>query len=133
MTNMTKREIIIKNYIDGYNGFDIAKMVADFDENILFENIQNGETNLLLMGLAAVKQQAEQAKAYFSERTQTIKSFTHNGTFTEISIDYKAILAMDFPNGLKKGQTLNLSGKSIFQFDVDKIIKLTDISWNNGH
>ncbi|MFZ1788914.1 MAG: nuclear transport factor 2 family protein [Saprospiraceae bacterium] len=128
MSNKTKREIIIKNYTDGYNGFDIAKMLADFDENIIFENIQNGETNLSLMGLAAVKHQAEQAKAYFSERTQTITSFSHNGLFTEISINYKAILAMDFPNGLKKGQTLNLSGKSIFQFDGDKIIKLTDIS-----
>ena len=35
---------------------------------------------------------------------------------------------MDFPNGLKKGQELNLIGKSIFEFDGDKIIKLTDVS-----
>lgn len=120
--------MIIKNYIDSYNSFDIANMVADFDENIVFENIQNGETNMSLVGLTSVRQQAEQARAFFSERKQTIKSFNHTDNRCEIEIDYKAILAMDFPNDLKKGQELNLSGKSIFEFEDDKIIRLTDIS-----
>jgi hypothetical protein len=125
---MTNRETIIKNYIEGYNEFNIDKMIADFDENITFENIQNGETNMSLNGLTAFIQQAEQGKTYFSERTQTIKSFKHNDNRSEIEIDYKAILGMDLPNGLKKGQELNLSGLSIFEFDDIKIIKLTDIS-----
>ena len=125
---MTKREEIIRNYIDGYNQFDIDKMVADFDDNIIFENIQNGEPSMSLVGLTAVKLQAEQAKAYFSERTQTIQSFNHIDNRSEIAIGYRAVLAMDFPNGLKKGQELNLSGKSVFEFDGDKIIRLTDIS-----
>lgn len=125
---MTNREIIIKKYIASYNSFDITNMVADFDDNIIFENIQNGVTNMSLVGLTAVKQQAEQAKAYFSERTQTIKSFNHIHNRSEIEIGYRAVLAMDFPNGLKKGQELNLSGKSIFEFDGDKITRLTDIS-----
>jgi len=124
---MTNREMIIKRYIDSYNSFDVVNMVADFDDNIIFENIQNGETNMSLVGLTAVKQQAEQAKAYFSERTQTIKSFNHADSRCEIEIEYKAILAMDFPNGLKKGQELNLSGISVFEFPGDKIIRLTDI------
>lgn len=93
--------MIIKNYIDSYNSFEIANMVADFDENIVFENIQNGETNM---------------------------SFNHTDNRCEIEIYYKAILAMDFPNGLKKGKEINLTGKSIFEFDGDKIIRLTDIS-----
>ena len=120
--------MIIRKYIDSYNSFDIANMLADFDDNIIFENIQNGETNMSLVGLTAFKQQAEQAKAYFSERTQTIESFNHIDNRTEIEIGYSAILAMDLPNGLKQGQVLNLSGKSIFEFDGDKIIRLTDIS-----
>ena len=125
---MTNREHIIKNYIEAYNAFDVNKMVADFDKNIVFENIQNGELNLCLKGLAAFKEQAEQAKTYFSKRTQTIKSFVHRSLETEIEIDYHAVLGMDFPNGLKSGQELNLQGKSIFCFLDDKITKLTDIS-----
>lgn len=125
---MINREKIIKNYIEGYNQFEIDKMVADFDDNIVFENIQNDETNMSLKGSIAFKQQAEQATIYFTTRKQTIKSFKHFDNSTEIEIDYHAILAMDFPNGLKKGQELNIFGKSIFVFEEDRIIKLTDVS-----
>jgi hypothetical protein len=128
MTIMKNREEIVENYINGYNQFDIDKMVADFDDKIHFKNIQNGEINMSLNGLAAFKQQAEQVKIYFLERSQTVKSFNHIDNRTEIKIDYRAIIATDLPNGLKKGQALNLSGTSIFEFDGDKIIKLTDIS-----
>lgn len=126
--NMIDREKIIKNYIDGYNQFDIDKMITDFDDHIVFENIQNGETNMSLKGLTHFRQQAEQAAAYFTTRVQTIKSYKHFDTETEIEINYNAVLAMDFPNGLQKGHELNLLGKSIFVFNSEKIIKLTDIS-----
>jgi hypothetical protein len=125
---MINREKIIRNYIDGYNEFDIDKMVKDLDERIMFENISNGETNMLLTGLKAFKEQAEQTKNFFSTRTQTIKSYKHHNDETEIEIDYNAILAIDFPNGLKNGDELKLQGKSVFKFWRDRIIKLTDIS-----
>jgi hypothetical protein len=127
-TDLAKRERTINNYIEAYNEFDIDKMVSDFDSNIVFENIQSGNTNMLINGLITFRQQAEEAKTYFVTRKQTIKSYSHLENRTEIAIEYCAVLAMDLPNGLKKGQELNLSGKSIFEFDGDKIIKLTDIS-----
>lgn len=125
---MINKEKIIRNYVEGYNQFDVEKMAIDFDDNMIFENIQNGEKNMSLTGLTAFRKQAEQIKSYFTKRTQTIKSFVHSKNRTEIEIDYHAILGMDFPNGLKKGQDLNLTGKSIFEFNGDKIIKVTDIS-----
>jgi len=125
---MNNREKIIENYIIGYNQFDLDKMVTNLDDNIVFVNIQDGVINMSLNGLDEFIQQAEKAKSYFSERTQTIKSFKHSDNKTEIQVDYNAILALDFPNGLKKGQKLNLTGKSIFEFEGNKIIKLTDIS-----
>jgi len=125
---VNEREKIIKNYIDGYNQFDCDKMLFDFDENVVFENIQKGEINMSLIGLKALRQQTEQAKSYFNTRTQTIMSFKHLSDETEIEIDYYAVLGMDFPNGLKRGDELKLKGKSIFKFLNDKIIKLTDIS-----
>jgi hypothetical protein len=125
---MTYREKIITNYIDGYNQFDIDKMVANFDNDIVFENIQNDEINMSVKGLTAFKQQAEQANTYFTTRTQTITSFKHLENNSEIEIDYFAILNIDLPDGLKKGQELNLKGKSIFYFMDERIIKLIDIS-----
>ncbi|HRE65818.1 MAG TPA: nuclear transport factor 2 family protein [Bacteroidia bacterium] len=122
------REKIIQNYIDGYNEFEVDKMTFNFDDNIIFKNIQNDQVNMTLNGIIAFKQQAEQAKAYFESRRQQITSILHDTDKTEIEIDYFATLAMDFPNGLKKGEKLALKGKSVFVFQDNKIIQLTDIS-----
>ncbi|SFT09144.1 hypothetical protein SAMN05660206_111100 [Sphingobacterium wenxiniae] len=47
----------------------------------------------------------------------------------EIEIDYEATAAIDFPNGIRKGDTNKLKGKSAFEFSHHKkIIKLLDIS-----
>lgn len=125
---MTNKEKIIHNYIEGYNQFDIDKMIADFDESIVFENIQDGEIDMTLNGIDEFKAQAEKSKEYFSIRKQTIQSFSNDSNAVTIEIDYYAVLAIDFPNGLKAGQELNLKGKSVFEFSDNKIAKLTDIS-----
>jgi hypothetical protein len=122
------REKIIKDYITAYNNFDIEKMLTHLDEQIKFENISNGVTNMNLTDLDSFRKQAEQAKDLFISRRQTIKSWAHNDNLTEIELEYNAVLAIDLPNGLKKGDNLNLQGKSIFKFSGDKIIELTDIS-----
>ena len=101
------RDKIIRNYIDGYNEFDIGKMVYDFTENIIFQNILNGEVNMRLSGINAFKQQAEQAKSCFENRRQQITAIKHDSDKTEIEIDYSATLATDFPNGLKKATSSN--------------------------
>lgn len=125
---MQSRETIINNYIFAYNQFDVPGMLADLADDIVFENFQNGETTLLLNGMEAFRVQAEQALAYFTERRQTITAIRHEGDRTEVDISYHAVLAMDFPNGLQKGQAIQLAGKSIFVFKDNKIIRLTDIS-----
>lgn len=123
-----EREIIIQNYIDGYNEFDVKKMTCDFDDNIVFKNIQNNVVNMTLNGISEFKQQAEQPKTYFINRRQQIISIKHDKDTSEIEINYTATLATDFPNGLKKGDKLELNGKSIFIFQGDKIIQITDKS-----
>lgn len=125
---MSRKEYIIRSYINAYNQFDIPGMVANLHDNIVFKNIQDGETNLLLQGKKEFRQQAELTKTYFKERQQNITSVKHSEDHTEIEIDYYAVLAADMPNGLKKGNQLRLSGKSIFKFSDDRIIELTDIS-----
>ena len=125
---MEQREQIIKNYIEAYNNFDVDGMVADFDETIKFENVSDGKVNLTIKGLEAFREQAEKAKMIFSTRKQTILSFNHTEKETEIDISYDAIVAMDLPNGLKKGDEVKLQGKSIFKFLDGKVCKLTDIS-----
>ncbi|WP_247235276.1 nuclear transport factor 2 family protein [Telluribacter sp. SYSU D00476] len=125
---MKSREEIIRNYVEGYNQYDVDRMVADFDEAVIFRNISDGETTLLLTGLPAFREQAVQATTYFSTRTQTILAFRHQDDQTEVAIDYYGIVNMDFPNGLKKGDTISLKGTSVFTFSGNKVVQLTDVS-----
>ncbi|MFD1188501.1 nuclear transport factor 2 family protein [Pontibacter rugosus] len=125
--DLHKRQAI-ENYIKAYNAFDVAGMVQGFDANVVFENISEGEVNLKTEGIAAFKQQAEQAKLYFKEREQQVDSITIIGETVEASINYRGVLAVDFPNGMKAGDVLQLQGKSIFYFEAGKIVKLQDIS-----
>ncbi len=122
------RETIIQKYIDAYNNFDVEGMVTNLASTVKFVNISDDVINMSITGLEEFKHQAEQAKAYFSERKQSIISFTHNNDQTNIEIDYEAVLAVDFPNGLKKGEKLNLKGRSIFEFYENTITAITDIS-----
>lgn len=123
-----KQQEAIENYINAYNHFDIEGMTADLDENIVFKNLSNGEIDLKTEGLAAFKKQANTAKQYFKQRKQTIEKWIFNDKKISIHIDYEAILNIDLPNGLKKGDTLKLKGKSSFEFDQGKIISITDES-----
>jgi len=107
---------------------DTENMIADFSDDIIFQNVMNGEKTMELQGIEEFKKQAIETLSYFNERDQSVESITHNSSGTEISIAYRAIAAMDFPNGLKKGEEISLNGKSKFEFSDDgKIIRLTDI------
>jgi len=125
---MKQREQIINNYVAAYNNFDIDSMLIHLDEDILFNNVSEGKINMTLEGITAFKAQAEKAKSMFSERQQQIIQFKHEDHQTEIDIEYHATLAVDLSDELKKGNKLELKGKSIFKFSQKKIIAITDVS-----
>jgi len=126
---LNKRTDKIFKYLEAYNEMNVESMITDFTDEITFINIMNGEKSMELQGILKFKRQAIVALSYFSEREQSIESMTHTHNSTEIVINYRAIAAIDFPNGLKKGEVINLKGKSVFEFSADgKIIRLTDIS-----
>jgi hypothetical protein len=119
---------IIENYINAYNNFDVDNMLFDMHNNVRFENISNGKIDLITKDVTELKRQAEQAKQFFKEREQKIIGIKFDDDLVEIDIHFKAILAIDFPNGLKAGDKIELNGKSIFKFINNKIIELKDIS-----
>ncbi len=128
MSDNQTRQSAIENYIRAYNSFDVENMLKELNPNIEFRNISNGEVNLTTKGIEEFKKQAEQAKTFFSEREQKITNIGFEGDKVEIDVDYKAVLAVDGPNGLSAGSKLELKGKSIFRFEGKKIIEIEDIS-----
>jgi len=127
MTQKDQSDIISK-YIEAYNHFDIDGMTGCLHEDVIFENISGGKTGLKTEGLEAFKAQAETAATYFSSRHQAVDHWTFSGESVTVSITYEAVLATDFPNGMKKGATLSLKGESEFTFSDGKIIRITDRS-----
>lgn len=127
MTNAEKQQLI-SDYVQAYNAKDIEAMLANLAEDIVFENQSDGEVTMRLDGLEAFRRQAEQAAGLFTEREQHILDFKHRYDQTEIGIAYRATLAMDLPNGFKKGEELQLEGRSVFTFSENKISGITDIS-----
>ena len=93
-----QREGIIKNYIEGYNEGNVAKMTAHFHEAVVFRNIQDKTTNLILHGIEAFRRQATSAPAFFASRKQEITAIKHANDYTEVCIHYSAVLNADLPN-----------------------------------
>lgn len=123
-----KQKQLVQDYIEAYNRFDVAAMLGPLHEGVVFRNIANGEVNLTLTGKEAFRQQAQQALQYFSQREQRITDWHISTDKVEVLLDYNAVAAIDFPNGLKAGDMLQLQGKSVFEFSDEKISAITDIS-----
>ena len=125
---MEQQKDIVEDYIKSYNNFDIDGMTKNLTENFVFKNITNGNVDLKTEGKEEFKKQAESAKVYFKKRKQTIESWEFHYPKVTVKIDYKAILAIDLPNGLKTGDTLELKGISVFEFEDQKIKSIVDKS-----
>lgn len=120
---------IIIHYVNAYNAFKPKSMCVDMAEDIVFENVDDGNTTMSLKGKDGFLEQAMSVLNLFVNRKQTITSILHRNNISEITINYEAKLAKDLPNGLKKGHELRLKGKSIFEFSDDgNIVKLVDVS-----
>jgi ketosteroid isomerase-like protein len=127
MTDAEKKNLV-ENYVRAYNRFDVAGMIANLHDRVIFKNVSNGETTLELDGIDAFRNQAEQALGLFSEREQKVERFVFDGEGCEIEISYRATFAADLPDGMKAGDKIELKGKSIFRFADGKIREIEDIS-----
>lgn len=119
---------IIDEYIKAYNNFNVANMIKDVHEDIVFRNIANSEINLELKGKEALKNQAEQAVNLFEKREMKITEQVIISDTVENKIEFKGVFAVDIPDGPKSGELIKLKGKSVFQFEKGKIVLIEDIS-----
>jgi hypothetical protein len=127
MNKKNKKDLIDK-YISSYNAFDIDSMMSLLHSDIEFKNISNGEETASTSGEMEFRKLAEQSTSLFSSRKQTIESFNVTDEKISVGISYEGVLAVDMPNGLKAGDSINLKGTSMFSFKDGKICKIIDIS-----
>jgi ketosteroid isomerase-like protein len=126
--NTDEKRALIERYLDSYNRFDVKGMMAVVHRDIEFKNVSDGEINAGASGQDEFRMLAEQSRRLFSWRRQTITKFESDGCGASIEVDYVAVLVADLPNGMKAGETLHLTGRSVFEFRDGKIYRLTDYS-----
>ncbi len=123
-----QKKTIINQYIKAYNEFNIEGMLKNVHPDVEFKNIANNEINVHIKGLETLKKQAEDSTKLLKKREMTIIDQIIEGDVVENKINFKAILAVDIPDGPKAGELVKLKGRSIFKFKNDKIISIEDIS-----
>jgi hypothetical protein len=126
--NPTDSRLLVDRYIDAYNRKNINDMLMTVHPQVEFKNIAAGVVNASTFGVEELRALAQQSLPLFSERHQKIESFEFQGSMALATISFRAVVAADLPNGLKKGQVLSLSGRSEFEFRDGAISKITDIS-----
>lgn len=103
-------------------------MPVSVHSQVEFKNISAGVVNASTHGVAELRALAQQSLSLFSERHQEIESFEIQGPVAVACIAFRAVVAADLPNGLKKGQILHFSGRSEFEFRDGAISKITGLS-----
>jgi hypothetical protein len=119
---------LVDHYIDAYNRKNIDDMLMSVHPQVEFKNISAGVVNASTNGVVELRSLAQQSLSLFSERHQKIEPFELQGSVAVATIAFRAVVAADLPNGLKKGQVLNFSGRSEFEFQDGAISKITDLS-----
>ncbi|WP_136796332.1 nuclear transport factor 2 family protein [Desulfosediminicola ganghwensis] len=122
-----EKQAMVERYVYAYNAFDIDTMLSLLHPAVEFQNISNGQVTVQTKGIDEFHALALQGKTLFSSRKQTIMHYAEKNNSATIEVVYAGVLAIDLPEGLKAGETLNLSGKSEFTFRDGKIYSLTDI------
>lgn len=124
----TGHKAIIEEYISAYNAFDVERMLSYVHQDVEFKNVSGGVVNAAASGIDELRKMAEQSKQLFSTRHQSVISFEEKGDIARVEIKFEAIFAVDLPNGVKAGDSLNLEGKSIFEFKDGKLWRIADYS-----
>jgi len=123
-----KKIEIVKKFISAYNSLNVESMITYLHREIEFKNISNSIVNAHTKGIEEFKELANSSLKIFKERTQTITSYTESDDTVNAEINFRGILAIDLPNGLKSGEPLIINGESKYVFKDNLIILLVDES-----
>lgn len=120
--------VLIERFVKAYNSFDIEGMLSLLHPDIHFVNISEGKVDFETHGKAAFEKLARQSAALFKERKQEIIEWKKIEDILEVGIRFQAVLADDLPDGKKKGDIIDIKGKSEYIIKDNLIKLIRDIS-----
>jgi ketosteroid isomerase-like protein len=122
------RRRLVERFLDAYNTFDVAGMLALLHPDVEFRNVSGGAVTASARGREEFRALAEHAVTLFASRRQTPTAWAADGDDVRVEIDYEGALAADLGPGMRAGDTLRLTGRSTFGFRDGLIARLVDES-----
>ena len=119
---------LVERFLDAYNTFDVAGMLALLHPDVEFRNVSGGAVTASARGHEEFRALAERAATLFASRRQTPTAWAADGDDVRVEIDYEGVLAADLGPELRAGDTLRLTGRSTFGFRDGLIVRLVDES-----
>lgn len=119
---------VVEAYLEAYNRFDVEGMLRLMAPSVVFENYSGGILTARTEGIDQLGSMARQSAALFSERTQTLLSYTGSDTAGTARIRFEATLAVDLEGVGGAGTRMSLEGRSDFRFAGVRISYLADFS-----
>ena len=122
---------LINKYFDSFNSFDIDGMASTVHKDVLVTHFFDRKIPSSTFGSEEFRAYMEKASQEDNKLTQSrkenIKDITPLEDSVIVNTTYEAILAIDFPNGPKKGETLKQNWEIEFEFREGKIYTITYI------
>lgn len=122
------QEDLIRRYVSSYNDRDIDAMLECVTDDVVFENISNSGQSMRLDGKAMMRQVAELSGNAFTYRRQRLISLIVSGGQAAAEIEFEGRAAVDLPNGVKAGETMQVRGASFFEFRGPLLCRIADYS-----
>lgn len=119
---------VIARYIAAYNTMDVDGMLSCLADDVRFENITHGRSNVVTENKAALDKIARASLDAFSERTQTPTNCIAVGDRACVAVAFRAVIASDLPNGLKAGHVIEAAGASFFELRDGLIASILDVA-----
>ncbi|HRN76210.1 nuclear transport factor 2 family protein [Ottowia sp.] len=118
----------VDRYLAAYIGFDVPALLAMLSEDVCFETYANDRLTASARGIAEYEALARSSGALFSERSQALRSLSLWSDRGMAVIDFRGTLARDIPDGPPAGTVLELTARSEFRFQGDRITRITNRS-----
>jgi ketosteroid isomerase-like protein len=119
---------LIDRYIDAYNRIDVDAMLATMHSEVIFENYTTGVLTVRTEGKHELRHLAESSRHLFSARHQSITSYAEAAGVGYAQIHFQGTFAVDLPNGVRAGQSIELDGRSEYRERDGLLIYIADYS-----
>ena len=119
---------VIERYLAAYNLRDVAGMTEVLTDDIEFEHVSAGSTNVRVSGREAFRELAKGSAGVFSSRTQTVTFSVQSGEHVTAMVTFIGTVATNMPNGWRAGQQVKLRGCTFFCLRGNAICNIVDFS-----